>query len=60
MKYNVMYYDSSDCCGAEEQGEGWECGKHSDWQVAQTCDTFEEAEAIGMSFSDWDIEEVDR
>ncbi len=58
MKYNVMYYDEPNCCEAEEYDEGeFVCETHSGWEVATTCDTPEEAEAIGMAFNMWDIEE---
>ena len=33
MVYEIIYYSSSDCCGAEKDGEGWECGTHSKWET---------------------------
>jgi hypothetical protein len=58
--YSVIYYDSSDCCGAEEEGEGWECGVHSGWETATTTDTFEEAEGIAMAFNEGYVEKVEK
>ena len=31
----IEYYVSADCCGAAENGDGWECGKHSRWRTTK-------------------------